>query len=199
MPRRTQSGTFRFIIHAHQSGKAHLYSFFSDMNGALGFIGVFLSFLCDTTYGESALPFDCGNNSDSCMDICGFCHDLYQGPTMTCLSMLFSQSCLNNFESAMVSLNSTDWCIWSKVRGLYSNLSHCTERNSDCLLIPWPNQLVKETFVDIHYRFFKDCPSEELSDPPPFIVFALVITPICLIPAMVVLVVLKTKNGDGSS
>ncbi|KAG7504707.1 receptor activity-modifying protein 2 isoform X1 [Solea senegalensis] len=153
----------------------------------------------NTTYGESALPFACGNNSATCMDICRICHDLYQGPTMTCLSMLFNQACLNNFESEMVSLNSTDWCIWSKVRGLYSNLSHCTEKNSDCLLIPWPNQLVKETFVDIHYRFFKDCPSEELSDPPPVIVFALVITPICLIPAMVVLVVLKTKNGDGSS
>lgn len=82
---------------------------------------------------------------------------------------------------------------------LYSNLSNCTEEISDCLVIPWPNPLVEQTFVNIHSRFFKDCPSEELSDPEPFIVFALVITPICLIPVMVSLVVLKTKNGDGSS
>lgn len=69
----------------------------------------------------------------------------------------------------------------------------------DCLLIPWPNPFVEEIFVDIHTKFFRDCPTEELSDPPPAIVFALVITPICLIPVMVSLVVLKTKNGDGSS
>lgn len=99
----------------------------------------------------------------------------------------------------MASINSSDWCVWGNVSGLYSNLSLCTEEISDCLLIPWPNPLVEQTFVNIHSRFFKDCPTEELSDPPPVIVFALVITPICLIPIMVSLVVLKTKNGDGSS
>lgn len=64
-------------------------------------------------------------------------------------------------------------------------------------MIPWPNPLVEQTFVEIHSSHFKDCPSQELSDPPPVIVFALVMTPICLIPVMVSLVVLKTKNGDG--
>lgn len=81
----------------------------------------------------------------------------------------------------------------------YSNLSLCTEDIFDCLLMPWPNPYVEEIFVNIHTKFFRDCPTEELSDPPPAIVFALVITPICLIPVMVSLVVLKTKNGDGSS
>lgn len=81
----------------------------------------------------------------------------------------------------------------------YSNLSLCTEDIFDCLLVPWPNPFVEQIFVDIHTEFFRDCPTEELSDPPPAIVFALVITPICLIPVMVSLVVLKTKNGDGSS
>lgn len=81
----------------------------------------------------------------------------------------------------------------------YSNLSLCTEDIFDCLLMPWPNPFVEKIFVDIHTKFFRDCPTEELSDPPPAIVFALVITPICLIPVMVSLVVLKTKNGDGSS
>lgn len=84
-------------------------------------------------------------------------------------------------------------------RSLYSNLSLCTEEISDCLLIPWPNSLVERKFVDLHAKYFKDCPTEELSDPEPAIVFALAITPICLIPIMVSLVVLKTKNGDGSS
>uniref|UniRef100_A0A8C3G3A4 Receptor (G protein-coupled) activity modifying protein 2 n=1 Tax=Cyclopterus lumpus TaxID=8103 RepID=A0A8C3G3A4_CYCLU len=161
------------------------------MKGALGFIGVFLSFLC----GESA----CGNHSHNCMAYCSLCDQFYGAPTTICLSDLLDHLCLHKFYTTMTSLNSTDWCTWSNVSGLYSNLSLCTEEISDCLEIPWPNPLVEQTFVNIHSKFFKDCPSEELSDPPPVIVFALVITPICLIPVMVSLVVLKTKNGDGSS
>ena len=149
---------------------------------------------------------------------------------MHCLSGLLQAFCLQKFDNAMESLNSSHWCNWNRVSryviyfliifnikdivkyllvsnghplsarcSLYSNLSNCTEEISDCLLIPWPNPLVEQTFVGIHSTFFKECPSEELSDPEPFIVFALVITPICLIPVMVSLVVLKTKNGDGSS
>ncbi|XP_070779389.1 receptor activity-modifying protein 2 [Enoplosus armatus] len=155
--------------------------------------------MANATLGDSTLSFACGNNAHHCMDLCNICYNFYGGPTMNCLSILFDHICLSNFENAMASLNSTDWCIWGNVSGLYSNLSLCTEEISDCLLIPWPNPLVEQTFVDIHSKFFKDCPTEELSDPPPVIVFALVITPICLIPVMVCLVVLKTKNGDGSS
>ncbi|XP_073351005.1 receptor activity-modifying protein 2 isoform X2 [Pagrus major] len=152
----------------------------------------------NATYGQSAMPFACGNITHMCGEYCSICHQFYAAPSMDCLSVLFGL-CLSNFEHAMASLRSTDWCTWSNVSGLYSNLSTCTEEISDCLLIPWPNTLVEQTFVDIHSKFFKDCPSEELSDPPPLIIFALVITPICLIPVMVSLVVLKTKNGDGSS
>ncbi|XP_040918116.1 receptor activity-modifying protein 2 isoform X2 [Toxotes jaculatrix] len=168
------------------------------MKGALGFIGVFFSFLSDTTYGEIHSPIACGNTSDRCTHICDFCYESGLTP-MDCLSTLFGFLCISNFETHMGSLNSTDWCIWDKVIKSYSNFSLCTEEMSDCLMIPWPNPLVETTFVDIHSKFFKDCPTEELSDPPPVIVFALVITPICLIPVMVSLVVLKTKNGDGSS
>uniref|UniRef100_A0AAQ4PJH8 Receptor (G protein-coupled) activity modifying protein 2 n=1 Tax=Gasterosteus aculeatus aculeatus TaxID=481459 RepID=A0AAQ4PJH8_GASAC len=139
----------------------------------------------------------CGNNSDTCGIYCRICDTHYHGPTMDCLSTLLQIQCITKFYDAMASLNSTEWCTWSNVGGLYSNLSLCTEEISDCLMIPWPNPLVEQTFVEIHSSHFKDCPSQELSDPPPVIVFALVMTPICLIPVMVSLVVLKTKNGDG--
>ncbi|XP_038560245.1 receptor activity-modifying protein 2 isoform X2 [Micropterus salmoides] len=153
----------------------------------------------NATFLDHPLSFACGNNSHRCENFCEICN-YYQGaPTMDCLSKLFDYLCLYNFESAMSSLNSTGWCLWGNVSGLYSNLSLCTEEISDCLLIPWPNPLVEQTFVNIHTRYFNACPTEELSDPQPVIVFALVITPICLIPVMVSLVVLKTKNGDGSS
>ncbi|CAI5675984.1 receptor activity-modifying protein 2 isoform X1 [Oreochromis niloticus] len=118
---------------------------------------------------------------------------------MSCLPDMFALLCVQIFELEMASLNKTDWCDWSKVNSWYSNLSTCTEQICDLYSIPWPNHVVEQTFLDIHSRFFKDCPTDELSDPPPAIMFALVITPICLIPVMVSLVVLKTKNGDGNS
>ncbi|XP_054616221.1 receptor activity-modifying protein 2 isoform X2 [Dunckerocampus dactyliophorus] len=168
------------------------------MKGAFGLIGVFLSFLYDATYGEHSHSIACGNKSHSCPHFCAICVD-YGRATMDCLHYLLHNLCLSNFNTAMAELNTTDWCIWHNVSGLYNNLSLCTEKISDCLLIPWPSPLVERMFVDIHSSFFKECPMEELSDPPPAIVFALVITPILLIPVMVSLVVLKTKNGDGSS
>ncbi|KAM9843060.1 receptor activity-modifying protein 2 isoform 2-T2 [Aulostomus maculatus] len=158
-----------------------------------------MQYVANATYGDPSLSLPCGNNSHLCMDYCNICYHFYNGTSMDCLYNLLDHLCLSNFGNAMTSLNSADWCIWGNVSGLYSNLSHCTEQISDCLLIPWPNPLVEQTFVNIHFKFFKDCPSEELSDPAPVIIFALVITPICLIPVMVSLVVLKTKNGDGSS
>ncbi|XP_071781855.1 receptor activity-modifying protein 2 [Centroberyx gerrardi] len=155
--------------------------------------------IANTSYGDSTRLFGCGNKTQNCEAFCSLCNELFLAPTMECLGFLIQGVCVKPFEDAVGSLNSTDWCIWSNVRGVYNNFSLCTEEISDCLLIPWPNPLVEQTFVDIHSKFFQDCPSEELSDPPPGIVFALVITPICLIPVMVILVVLKTKNGDGSS
>ncbi|KAM8845526.1 receptor activity-modifying protein 2 [Spinachia spinachia] len=153
----------------------------------------------NATEEQSTLPFECGVKSPFCEDYCKICDKYYGAPSMDCLSTLLQHQCMYIFDAEMALLNSTEWCTWSNVGGLYSNLSHCTEEISDCLLIPWPNPLVEQTFVDVHSSRFKDCPSQELSDPPPMIVFALVITPICLIPVMVSLVVLKTKNGDGSA
>ncbi|XP_053194341.1 receptor activity-modifying protein 2 [Scomber japonicus] len=152
----------------------------------------------NSTYGVTNLSFGCGNAS-GCVKYCNFCSEGPVQPIMHCLSNLLWHKCVLTFDAAMESLNHTDWCIWSKVNSLYSKLSNCTEEISDCLLIPWPNRLVERVFMETHSIYFKDCPTEELRDPPPLIIFALVITPICLIPAMVSLVVLKTKNGDGSS
>nr|XP_057906176.1 receptor activity-modifying protein 2 isoform X2 [Doryrhamphus excisus] len=158
-----------------------------------------MSGIANATYGDHSSSIACGNKSHSCPDYCSICADFYGNATMDCFYNLLHSLCLANFNKAMAALNTTDWCIWPNVSGLYSNLSHCTENISECLLIPWPGPLVEQIFVDIHSSFFKECPMEELSDPPPAIIFALVITPVLLIPVMVSLVVLKTKNGDSSS
>ncbi|XP_054877598.1 receptor activity-modifying protein 2 isoform X2 [Poeciliopsis prolifica] len=165
------------------------------MKGAVGFIGVFLSFLSEISGYQ--LQFSCPNDT-FCHSVCKFCEGRNEKPSMECLSVLFDDY-LHLFNEQMRSLNSTDWCVWDKVSSFYSDFSTYTESLSDCLRIPWPNSLVEKLFVNIHSAYFKTCPTEEFSDPPPGIVFALVITPICLIPVMVSLVVIKTKNGDGTS
>ncbi|XP_038836617.1 receptor activity-modifying protein 1-like isoform X2 [Salvelinus namaycush] len=151
----------------------------------------------DSTRNTNDQNHGCGNTYVNCEQYCEVCEYF---PTRTeCYATLFMGTCYINFVSAMESLNNTDWCNWNNVKRMYNTFTMCTEEIAECLLIPWPNRMVENEFVNIHSRFFRDCPNEALSDPPPSIVFALVMTPICLIPIMVVLVVLKTKNGDGSS
>ncbi|XP_026066039.1 receptor activity-modifying protein 2-like [Carassius auratus] len=146
-------------------------------------------------YGDGG-TFGCANMS-TCDTYCTICVD-YSFRTQECYEVLVVW-CQNNFHVAMTSMNSIDWCSLEKIKSAYNNFTVCTESVADCLLIPWPNQLVEHIFVDIHTTYFQECPSEALKDPPPSIILALVMTPICLIPVMVVLVVFKTKNGDRRS
>uniref|UniRef100_A0A4W5K8Y1 Receptor (G protein-coupled) activity modifying protein 2 n=1 Tax=Hucho hucho TaxID=62062 RepID=A0A4W5K8Y1_9TELE len=172
---------------------------FSDMKGALGFFGVLLSVLSDGILEDRGVSggLGCGNKSVNCEPYCEICE--YYPPRTECYEALLEATCYSPFVGSMESLNKTEWCNWNNVKRMYNTFTVCTEEIAECLLIPWPNRMVENKFVNIHSRFFPDCPNEALSDPPPSIVFALVMTPICLIPIMVVLVVLKTKNGDGSS
>ncbi|XP_057201829.1 receptor activity-modifying protein 2 isoform X2 [Triplophysa rosa] len=163
------------------------------MRASLSFFGVFLSFLCDPGHGERD-TFECANKN-VCDTYCSFCVD-YSFRPQECYEFLVIQSCQSSFQMAMDDMNSTDWCSLEKVKSAYNNFTLCTESIADCFLLPWPNRFVEDRFVDIHATYFQECPTEALRDPPPKIVLALVMTPICLIPVMVVLVVLKTKNGD---
>ncbi|XP_046893784.1 receptor activity-modifying protein 2 isoform X2 [Hypomesus transpacificus] len=149
----------------------------------------------NSSHGDSDLT-SCGKkNYTYCEKYCEHCVDI---ALEDCYSIFLDYYYLP-FVQSMTVLNSTERCIWSNVRSHYNIFTLGTEDSADCLQIPWPNSQVEHYFVDIHALFFKDCPTEALSDPPPGIVFALVMTPISLIPVMVILVVLKTKNGDGSS
>ncbi|CAL8265241.1 receptor activity-modifying protein 2 isoform X1 [Gadus morhua] len=150
----------------------------------------------ESSNGESIVIRECGEKTPICEGYCIICNGLDQ---MWCLSEIIEHQCHIPFRIHMDLHNSTNWCVWSNVRSAYNNFTTCTEEIAECLLIPWPNPMVEEMFLQIHGTYFHDCPTEELSDPPPAVVLALVMTPICLIPVMVVLVVLKTKNGDGSS
>ncbi|XP_058625162.1 receptor activity-modifying protein 2 isoform X2 [Onychostoma macrolepis] len=149
----------------------------------------------DPGYGDGG-TFGCGNKS-ICDAYCSICvNSLLR--TQQCYGLLV-EVCQYHFDDAMGTMNGTDWCSLEKVKSAYNNFTVCTETVAECLLLPWPNQLVEHTFVNIHSTYFEECPTEALRDPPPSIILALVMTPICLIPVMVVLVVLKTKNGDRRS
>lgn len=135
-------------------------------------------------------------NKGGCEVYCSICVNI---TAQECYEILVNHWCNYHFVLAMDSMNSTDWCSLEKVKSAYNNFTMCTETVADCLLVPWPNRFVEQKFVDIHATYFHDCPTEALRDPPPSIILALVMTPICLIPVMVVLVVFKTKNGDRRS
>ncbi|KTF80934.1 hypothetical protein cypCar_00017708 [Cyprinus carpio] len=149
----------------------------------------------DPGYGDGG-TFGCGNKIN-CDTYCSFCVNSNLR-TQECYELLL-HLCEYNFNADMGSMNSTDWCSLENVKSAYNNFTVCTESIAECLLLPWPNQLVEHTFVKIHKTYFQECPTEALRDPPPSIILALVMTPICLIPVMVVLVVFKTKNGDRRS
>nr|XP_055048301.1 receptor activity-modifying protein 2 isoform X1 [Misgurnus anguillicaudatus] len=149
----------------------------------------------DLGHGERKI-YGCGEKA-ICEDYCSICVNNHWS-TQECYENLVDW-CLYVFHKDMDSINSTDWCSLEKVKSAYNNFTLCTETIADCLLLPWPNQFVEGQFVAIHSNYFQTCPTEALRDPPPSIVLALVMTPICLIPVMVVLVVFKTKNGDRRS
>ncbi|XP_063079903.1 receptor activity-modifying protein 2 isoform X2 [Engraulis encrasicolus] len=169
---------------------------FSVMRGTFSFSGVFICILSGITTGMLSNTPGCGNKSSSCSGYCDIC-----GPAdrQFCYEILHKLQCHTKFVETIEGFNDTALCKRDVVLKPYNNFSACSEEIADCLLIPWPNPMVEDVFVEIHTKYFQDCPLQELRDPPPGIVFALVMTPICLIPAMVFLVVLKTKNGDGMS
>ncbi|KAJ8253732.1 hypothetical protein COCON_G00203440 [Conger conger] len=139
--------------------------------------------------------YACGDKTKICPQICRSCEG--SASRGACFTMHL-HNCIMQFVRAMDAMNNTNLCIWNNIQRPYNTFTLCSEDAADCLLIPWPNPVVEETFRLIHSSYFLDCP-EELRDPPASVGFALAMTPICIIPVMVVLVVLKTKNGDGSS
>ncbi|XP_056097001.1 receptor activity-modifying protein 2 [Rhinichthys klamathensis goyatoka] len=107
--------------------------------------------------------FGCANKS-ICDIYCSICVNS-SWKTQKCYEMMVP-FCKYNFDLAMESINSTDWCSLERVKSAYNNFTVCTEIVAECLLIPWPNKFVENIFVDIHTAYFQECPTEALRDPP---------------------------------
>ncbi|KAH0626999.1 hypothetical protein JD844_002350 [Phrynosoma platyrhinos] len=80
----------------------------------------------------------------------------------------------------------------------YSGLRSCLEDQADRLNCSFPNAVAEEYIISSHRQYFLNCTQEHplLLDPPENVLLPLIITPICLIPFLVTLVVLKSKDGE---
>ncbi|XP_020651789.3 receptor activity-modifying protein 2 isoform X1 [Pogona vitticeps] len=109
-----------------------------------------------------------------------------------------AKQCWLNFVHQMTNVSKAQWCEWRAVIRPYNDLKTCLESSADYLNYSFPSTLSEMYFVSSHHMYFLDCPLEHppLMDPPENVLLALIITPICLIPFLVTLVVLKSKDSE---
>ncbi|XP_005994080.2 receptor activity-modifying protein 2 [Latimeria chalumnae] len=115
--------------------------------------------------------------------------------------LYISNYCEKSFHTSMFNLSMEDWCDWNQVGRHYSNLTHCIEAIAGFISCYYPDQISEELFIRIHTTFFRNCSLNDnvYSDPPENTLMALVLTPVCIIPLMVALVVWKSKNDEPKS
>ncbi|XP_053555429.1 receptor activity-modifying protein 2 isoform X2 [Bombina bombina] len=121
--------------------------------------------------------------------------------TYTELYYVLSGSCLMNYTYLMSRINNEHFCDLEQVLRPYSILQKCLEDLSDKFKLHFPNEIADNIILDVHRYFFLNCTllSEELMDPPEHVLLALIISPICLIPFLVTLVVCKSKTSKSQT
>ncbi|XP_026573096.1 receptor activity-modifying protein 2 [Pseudonaja textilis] len=109
-----------------------------------------------------------------------------------------TSQCWDLFTEQMANISKTYWCDWKTIRRPYSHLRKCLENEADKLDLNYPNSMAEEYIIISHHNYFFNCTlqSQPLQDPPENILLALIMTPICIIPFLVALVVLKSKDGE---
>uniref|UniRef100_A0A8C3XRT2 Receptor activity modifying protein 2 n=1 Tax=Chelydra serpentina TaxID=8475 RepID=A0A8C3XRT2_CHESE len=91
-------------------------------------------------------------------------------------------------------------CLLSHPRP-YSDLRHCLETFAEKQNYGYPNSIAEECIVQSHRTYFLNCTQEHpvFFDPPEDVLLILILTPICLIPFLVTLVVWRSKDGKMQS
>ncbi|KAM6452201.1 receptor activity-modifying protein 2 [Liasis olivaceus] len=112
-----------------------------------------------------------------------------------------TRRCWNVFVEQMANISKIHWCEWKSIRRPYSHLRKCLEDGADNLRLGYPNAKAEEYIIFSHRNYFLNCTLQHrpLLDPPENVLLPLIITPICLIPFLVALVVLKSKDGEMQS
>ncbi|KAL8175768.1 UNVERIFIED_CONTAM: hypothetical protein K2H54_007356, partial [Gekko kuhli] len=111
---------------------------------------------------------------------------------------LQAKGCWDRFVQQMANVSTMLLCEWSVVSRPYATLTHCLEDGADKMEYGYPNALAEKYIAFSHRTYFLNCTLERplLLDPPENVLLTLIITPICLIPLLVTLVVLKSKDGE---
>ncbi|XP_053122310.1 receptor activity-modifying protein 2 [Hemicordylus capensis] len=108
-----------------------------------------------------------------------------------------AEKCWNSFVYQMANISEANWCEWRAIQRPYGGLRLCLEHWADKMKYSYPNAFAENYTVSSHHIYFHNC--IEFLDPPESILLPLIITPICLIPFLVTLVVLKSKDGKMQS
>ncbi|XP_054848745.1 receptor activity-modifying protein 2 [Eublepharis macularius] len=114
------------------------------------------------------------------------------------LYRIYAEVCWDRFVQQMANVSAMHWCEWSIISRPYTGLRYCLENRADELEYGFPNALAENYTVCSHRMYFLNCTLAHplLLDPPENVLLTLIITPICLIPFLVTLVVLKSKDGE---
>ncbi|XP_032628642.1 receptor activity-modifying protein 2 [Chelonoidis abingdonii] len=114
---------------------------------------------------------------------------------------LIAYMCWANFSHWMRNVTRVQLCEWRVISRPYSDLRHCLETFAEKQNYSYPNSIAEECIVQSHRTYFLNCTQEHpmFLDPPEDVLLALIITPICLIPFLVTLVVWRSKDGKMQS
>ncbi|KAG9350157.1 hypothetical protein JZ751_026510 [Albula glossodonta] len=109
-----------------------------------------------------------------------------------------SKTCQIDFHQEMQNNKKELWCDWEQVIRPYNRLTMCMEYVAEALNCFFPNHIVQDAFIHIHALYFQHCPDqhEGFIDAPQCVVITLTLVPVSLIPALVFLVVWKSKVRD---
>nr|KAF6309254.1 receptor activity modifying protein 2 [Pipistrellus kuhlii] len=106
-------------------------------------------------------------------------------------------SCWEDYQRTMDPIKE-DWCDWAVISSPYSDLQECLERGAEDFDLGFPNPWAEQLIFKTHQTHFANCTPDQttFSDPPEDVLLAMIITPICLIPFLVTLVVWKSKDSE---
>ncbi|XP_006021011.1 receptor activity-modifying protein 2 [Alligator sinensis] len=109
--------------------------------------------------------------------------------------------CWSNFSEMMKNVTGVQLCEWSIISRPYSILRYCLENWADKIKYGYPNSVAEKYIFQSHHTYFFNCTLERpmYFDPPEDVLLAMIITPICLIPFLVALVVWRSKDGKMQS
>ncbi|KAM9837251.1 receptor activity-modifying protein 3 [Aulostomus maculatus] len=112
--------------------------------------------------------------------------------------LMYSHDCGLLFHKDMLSIGEDNWCVLERVIRPYNNMTLCLEQVCFLLDCFYPNPSIQDFFLQIHSFFFQKCSGDvyQPEDAPQWLVMALTLIPVSLIPVLVYVVVWMSKAQE---